>query len=348
MTEPKPLSRAAGIAFVSLTLVSWGTVLLFLKHLTGHIDAWTANGWRYSIAAIFWLPILLMGWRRGDLPERLWRRAFIPAAFNIAGQVLYAFAPYYIGPGLAGFLLRVSLISSTAGALILFVDERPLARSATFWMGMALVAGGTVGTVLMGTTPLSGAGGFGIVMALLSGAFFGMYGVSVRYCMRGVPSLTAFSVISLLTAMGMVALMIPMGRRHGLEALDLSAMNWFLLISSALVGIAAGHTCYYAAITRLGVAVSTAIVQISPFLTAIGGVILFGERLMAGQWGSGFVMLGGAWLLLRAEQARHTKRDEVIQSERMPVTPLEVAGPAAALALEHAEGLSPTRGHSSK
>ncbi len=337
MSGPKPLSRAAGIAFVSMTLLSWGTVLLFLKHLAGHIDAWTANGWRYSIAALFWLPILLMGWRRGDLPERLWRRACIPAAFNIAGQVLYAFAPYYIGPGLAGFLLRVSLISSTAGALFLFVDERPLARSGTFWMGMALVAGGTVGTVLAGTTPLSGAGGFGIVMALLSGAFFGMYGVSVRYCMRGVPSLTAFSVISLLTAAGMVALMIPMGRRHGLEALDLSATNWFLLISSALVGIAAGHTCYYAAIARLGVAVSTAIVQISPFLTAIGGAILFSEVLTAGQWGSGFVMLGGAWLLLRAEQARHLESKGPSRAMDVPAVALEDAGPAASLAAEHSD-----------
>lgn len=336
MTGSKSLSRAAGIAFVSMTLVSWGTVLLFLKHLALHIDAWTANGWRYSIAAIFWLPILLMGWRRGDLPERLWRRAFIPAAFNISGQVLYAFAPYYIGPGLAGFLLRVSLISSTAGALILFVDERPLARSATFWMGMTLVAGGTIGTVLMGTTPLSGAGGFGIVMALLSGAFFGMYGVSVRYCMRGVPSLTAFSVISLLTALGMVALMIPMGRRHGLEALNLSAMNWFLLIVSALVGIAAGHTCYYAAMTRLGVAVSTAIVQISPFLTAVGGAFLFGESLTAGQWGSGLVMLGGAWLLLRAEQTRRAGIRESVLSGLAPAAPLEDAGPASALATERA------------
>jgi len=331
-----------------MTLISWGTVLLFLKHLAGHIDAWTANGWRYSIAAVFWLPILLLGWRRGDLPERLWRRALIPAAFNIAGQVLYAFAPYYIGPGLAGFLLRVSLISSTAGALILFVDERPLARSGTFWMGMALVAGGTIGTVLMGTTPLSGAGGFGIVMALLSGAFFGLYGVSVRYCMRGVPSLTAFSVISLLTALGMVALMIPMGRRHGLEVLDLSAMNWSLLIVSALVGIAAGHTCYYAAITRLGVAVSTAIVQISPFLTAIGGAILFGEQLTAGQWVSGFVMLGGAWLLLRAEQARHAKLEKPTGSEQLPAAPLEDAGPAAALAMERVEASLTARGHRSK
>jgi len=319
MPALKNESRVSGAVFIVCTLTGWASVLLFLKHLAPFIDAWTANGWRYGLSALLLLPLLVIGSLRGTLPTRLWRRAFVPAAFNCIGQVFFALIPYYIGPGLGGFLLRSSIVFSTTGALILFEDERPLVRSPGFWIGLALVCAGSAGTVLFGHAPITGGTAVGITMALTAGAFYGCYGLSVRYFMHGVPAITSFAAISLYTAIGMVALMIPFGSRGGLCALDLSAFNWFILALSSLIGIALGHIFYYAAIARLGVAISTAIVQLAPFLCAAGSFFLFGEVLTPWQWLFGFVMLLGAASLIVADKVRHRQK-----SDRTPAFPVEI------------------------
>lgn len=294
----------AGICFITGTLVGWASILLFLKHLVPYLDAWTANGWRYGISALLWLPLLLTGVRNGSLPDGIWRRAMWPSIFNCIGQVLYASMIYYIGPGLGGFLIRVSLISSMAGAFFLFADERVLLRSRLFWLGITAVVGGSIGTVFLGHVPIRGATAIGIILGTTSGAFYGMYGVSVRYYMRGISAMTSFSVISLYTAAGLVIMMLLMGERHGLKVFGLSTQNWVILVGSALIGIAICHVSYYAAIARLGVAVSTAIVQLAPFLCAIGAYVIFDEVLSPLQWASGLVMIFGAMMLLTAEQQR--------------------------------------------
>ena len=316
--------RLVGISCVVGTLVGWASILLFLKHLAPYLDAWTTNGWRYGLSALLWLPLLIASAARGTLPKGIWWRAIPPSLFNLLGQVLYAQTPYYIGPALGGFLIRVSLISSTLGAFVLFADERALLRSGVFWGGLLAVVAGSVGTVFLGSAPIQGATATGIFLGATSGLMFGLYGVAVRYTMRGIPAMTSFSVISLYTATALVALMAVFGERRGLAVLDLSGFNWLMLITSAIVGIAICHVSYYAAIARLGVAISTAIVQLSPFLCAVGSMILFNEILTRGQWLSGFLMIGGAMLLLCAEN----RRSRATRSRELPVIADELADAA--------------------
>ncbi len=287
------------------TLVGWASILLFLKHLAPFLDSWTTNGWRYGLSALMWLPLVVVGVWRKTLPRGIWWRAIVPSVFNCAGQALYAMVPYFIGPALGGFLIRVSIISSTLGAFILFADERVLMRSGFFWGGICAVVGGSVGTVFLSHAPIVGGTATGILLGTSSGFLFGLYGVGVRRFMRGIPAMTSFSVISLYTSFGLVAMMLVRGKDHGLAVMNLSGFNWFMLIASALIGIAICHVAYYAAIARLGVAVSTAVVQLSPFLCAIGSLLIYHEVLAPGQWYSGFIMILGAMALLHAEQRRH-------------------------------------------
>jgi drug/metabolite transporter (DMT)-like permease len=198
---------------------------------------------------------------------------------------------------------------------------------------MLLILTGSLGTILLGNAPIQGATGVGVWCGICSGLCFGLYGVAVRYYMRGIPSMVAFSAISLYSAAGMIVLMFVFGKSHGLGVLQLSGLNWFLLVSSSMIGIAIGHTCYYAAIARLGVAVSTAIVQVAPFIGGIASMLIFSEKLTPGQWISGFIMLGGAMLLLRAEQSRPRPVAEPSTVTAFPVV-LEDAGDATVLAAE--------------
>lgn len=296
--------RLGGVAFVLVTLLCWSSVLLFLRHLAPFIDGWTANGWRYGLCAAVLLAWLLARQGRLAAEQRVWRRAVIPALFNSVGQTFFGFAVYFIEPGLAAFLLRVSVIFSIGGAFILFADERALARLRLFWVGLGMVLGGAIGTVLMGNQTLVGKSAVGVGLGAASGAFFGLYGVSVRHFMRGVPPAVSFSAIGSYTAAIMIGLMIGFGRDHGLDVFRLSPANAALLVLSAVLGIAVGHIFYYAAIARVGVAVAASIIQIAPFLTAAASVVLFGEHLGAWQWACGALMIAGGTLLLRAEAKR--------------------------------------------
>jgi len=238
---------------------------------------------------------------------------------------------------LAGFLLRVALISSTIGAFILFADERPLLRSPGFWLGMGLIVAGSVGTVILGTQRLVGATAIGVLLGASAGAFFGIYGVSVRYWMRGVPATYSFAAISSYTALAMILLMLLMSGTHGWDAVHLSPLNLAILVGSAFLGIALGHIFYYAAIARLGVAISGAVIQLAPFLGAAASVMVFGEILTFGQWAAGVVMLIGGVLLLRAEQQRPRVAEPV-----RPAFPVELenVGDPGALAAESSGMLS--------
>jgi drug/metabolite transporter (DMT)-like permease len=131
--------------------------------------------------------------------------------------------------------------------------------------------------------------------------------------MQGYPAVLAFGVICQFTALGTVALMLLLGRERGAEVLGFGGFDWFMLVSSAMIGIAVSHVMYYAAITRLGVAVSMGIVQLQPVITATASVGLGWERLTAWQWGAGLVGVAGAMVMLSATGRKRVEEKVVAE-----------------------------------
>ncbi len=297
----------SGIPLILATLLSWASIPLFLTFfarpdaVTGValIDAWTANGWRYGISAVFWLPLLLLSWKRGKLPAGILTAALVPTAFNAVGQTLFAWCPYYLDPGFFTFVFRVQIVFVALGAWLLFPQERAVLKSPRFWLGIALVVFGSVGLVLLGSNGLAvPQKAFAIAIAIGSGAMFAGYGLAVRYYMKPYPAVLAFGVICQYTAILVVITMLIMGRERGADVLSFSGFNWFMLVSSSLIGIAVSHVTYYAALQRLGIAVSMGIIQLQPVFTASASMVIFGEQLNAGQWTAGLIGVVGALLIL--------------------------------------------------
>lgn len=313
-----------GIWLVALTLFSWAAVPLFLHQFKkdGVIDPFTANGWRYGVSALFWLPYL--GWlaSKGQLPRALLAAAAVPVAFNILGQTAFTWGPTLLEPGFFSFVFRVQIVFVALGAYFLFPGERAVLRSPRFWLGSALVVVGSVGLVMFHGDPLQGAKAdhpklslLGVVVALASGVLFAGYGVSVRYFVSKYTPIAAFGVICQFTAVGLVAVMLLLGKEHGRTALDLSGPQWVTLVASAFVGIAISHVMYYASIKRLGVSISSGILQLQPIFTAVGSMFLFGELLTPLQWTSGLVGVAGAVLMLWAGAAVNTRKAEILKAE---------------------------------
>ncbi|MFN7430722.1 MAG: DMT family transporter [bacterium] len=320
------LSRGTGIALIVLTLLSWSSVPLFLRDFAGFgLDPFASNGWRYLLSAAFWLPLLLVLHRRGQMPAGILRAAAVPVAFNIAGQTAFAWGPTLLEPGFFSFVFRVQIIFVTLGAYLLFPGERALLRTPGYWVGVALVVGGSVGLLLFSAhEPSIGGGGAhvgvtgeafwrGVGVSLLAGVLFAGYGLSVRYYVGKFHPVVSFGVICQFTAVGMVVLMLLLAKGHGSGVLEMTTGQWGKLVASAFVGIAISHVMYYASLKHLGVAVSVGVIQLQPIITAIGSTLIFNERLTALQWSSGVVGVAGAIVMLRA--GARLKKTQAVAAE---------------------------------
>lgn len=300
-----------GVMTIAMTLVGWSSVPLFIRHFADSIDIWTSNGWRYGFSAFLWMPVVFWGLSRGGLPAGIWRKSVVPAVVNAIGQVAFAWSFYKIDPATATFGLRTQIIFVAVGAYMLFPSERRLLRDPRMWAGMAMVAVGVSGTIYFGHGLPRGDQALGVLMAIGAGFFFAAYGLAVRHYMHGFHPVTAFAVISQYTAGAMVLLMLALGEQRGLTVLNLPTGQIVLLLVSAIIGIALGHVFYYISIAKLGVAVSSGVIQLQPFMVSLGQTALGWQSLSAAQWGSGLVAVAGAiimlavqWVLTRGDAKR--------------------------------------------
>lgn len=294
---------AFGVVTIFLTLLGWSSVPLFLRYFADEIDAWTSNGWRYGAAALIWAPLAIFATRTGRAPRSIWKSALVPSAFNATAQICFTWAHYMIDPGLLTFGLRVQIICVAIGAYLLFPGERRVIRSAAYLIGFTLVLLGVLGAALLGENDFTGAHAFGFILAAMSGTLFAGYALAVKRCLTGTNPVLAFAIISQYTGAAMISLMLLLGASAGAGAITaLTVGQFWLLIFSAVIGIALGHVFYYIAIDRLGVAVSSGVIQLQPFLVAVGSYFLFDEILTTPQWISGAVAVSGAMLMLYAQR----------------------------------------------
>ncbi len=302
-STPRP-SALTGITTIVLTLLGWSSIPLFLKSFTHDIDAWTANGWRYGFSALMWAPVIIWAYAKGRFPKGLWTAALIPSLFNTLGQIAFALAPYHIDPGLMTFALRIQIVFVTIGAAILFTSERRIVKTWGFALGLAMVFGGTIATIILkegGVSALGSATGLGVALSIGSGLLYACYSLGVRHFMHGVNPLIAFATISIYTAIGILIPMFLLGHNHGADAWRLPPNRFGLLLLSAVIGIGLGHTFYYVSIARLGVAVSAGVIQLQPFIVSIASIFIFHEHLTPGQWAGGCIAIAGSAVILTVQ-----------------------------------------------
>src|SRR5690606_24496446 len=118
-------------------------------------------------------------------------------------------------------------------------------------------------------------------------------------------------------AIGMVVLMLVYGRGHGVGAMQIPTGQFVLLLVSALIGIGIGHTLYFHSIGRLGLALSSGVVQLQPITVSIASLFIFGEKLTAVQWTAGLVAIAGAGVML------WTQHRLMSRSTEPPVEPID-------------------------
>jgi len=276
----------------------YASVPLFLKYFTGFLDAWTVNGIRYSVAALFWLPFILHNHGRAPEGRNVWRDAVPPAVANTIGQVSWALAPYHNDAVFIGFVIRSSFLFAMIFGFAFLPDERTIARRPSFWVGAVGILAGLIamycgGLRHGGTSPL------GMMILVATSVCWGLYAVSVRRYMAGYSARLSFGVISLYTSASLLVLMFLFGNWR--RSFELVPVHWLLLVVSAFIGIAFSHVLLYRSIHALGAVVTQGGVSIQPFLTALGASLILGERLAFIQWLGGLILAASCFCLLFAK-----------------------------------------------
>ncbi len=303
------------------TLFCWSIVPVFLRGLTGHVDAWTANAIRYPFAALLFWPVLVHARYSGLLGAPVLLRALVPAALSAGGQVLWAMAPYYLEASLIGFFIKSAILWAVVASMILFPDERALLKSRRFYAGMVLALAGFSALAITGGTIDANLTWSGFLIILACGVFFALYGVSVPYFLRGIKPRVAFAVVAQYVSIVTVILFFlqshiarvaggsegPSGEPGGVLSLQdkltsIPAKAWILLLVSSLLGIGISHVLFYIALHRLGATLASSSHLVTPFLTLAVANIFLGETMSVSQCMSGSVMLVGGSLLILAQE----------------------------------------------
>lgn len=288
-----------GVALALIAVLCWCTVPLFIKYFTQHFDKHTQNGLRYSVAAVLWLPALVVMLRSGRVDKRILVAAILPSSVNTIAQVTWAWSLYYLDPAIVAFSTQINAIWANLLAMWFFRDERSLLRQPLFWLGTC--ASMTGFALMVGAHPnlRSHETLFGLAILVAGSIPWGLYPVSVRRNMSTYPPIAAFSVIALYTAIACDVLMFGWGEPGAVWTTSWGVLGWVVL--SAILGIGLAHVLYYAALNRLGVAVTAGILLLTPFVTAILSAGFWGERLRLVQWLGGAGLVAGTALLVRAK-----------------------------------------------
>ena len=284
----------------------YGSVPIFLRYLSSHIDPWTVNGIRYSVSAFFWLPFVIINrnWgSEGIKKGSAWKDALIPSLINFIGQITWGLSPYFIPASLVGFLVRVAFLFTIIFGFMVIPEERTLGKNKNFYLGAFLCIVGTLALAWINLKNNGHGSLFGIILILATAVFWGGYAVSVRKYMAPYPVRLSFGIISIYTTAGLVVLMLLFGNLKTLG--QIGSTNWLYLIVSGFFGVAISHVLYYKGIHKLGPIVANGVMMATPFITYLGAWLILGERLTLIQFFGGItIVLGGIILVIAKSQVQ--------------------------------------------
>ena len=299
MPDAETSRRANGPIAFTLLILTWSSAPLFLKHFTQFLDGWTVNGIRYSVAALIWLPFLVMQQRRGKVTPGLYKAACIPAACHIISQVCWGLSPYHNDASIMHFIGRSTFLFMIVLSFLFLREERLLLRRPVFWLG---VTGTIIGILSMyaGGARTGSTSPLGVALLLGTGLGWALYGVTVKKYLSVFGSRESFAVVSLYTVPVHLTLLFGVGEWQAMAGVQLQ--TWMLMLLAALLTTALAHVLLYEVLRQYGPIVSDGVFQLIPFGTVLGAYLLFGERLTALQWSGGLMLVAAAYALILAKR----------------------------------------------
>ena len=312
MKQPSSLGKTAdvrpsanlskGYAAVFATVAIWSLPSLFMYYLNRFYDPWAQNFYRYSVACIAILPLVL--WRIRRSGPRIDMRAIglclVPCVPNVIHQITQVMALSYIGPGVYTIFTRSSVIFTALLALAFFPEERFVIRQWQFQVGTLLGLIGAFGVIWFQANAESHDRHValpGLLIAFTATFCWALYGVLIKRPSARLGSIRSFGIVSFITSALLFPLTLAFGKID--TPIQAGAEANLILIISAVTCITLAHVLYYVAIQEIGVALAQTLQLLCPAIAMALSAWIFHERLTHAQLWSAAVLLLGAFLAMR-------------------------------------------------
>ncbi len=292
---------ALGVAFVALTSLQFGAVVVLGKSTTGRGGLPVASllAVRFAVAAaLLALLLILLGRSAKAAPGEGWRLAFL-GAFGYAVEAAFFFAALPHGTAAAVTLLFFTypVLVSLIGLILGRGLPRPLLMGAL----VAAVAGAAIVSVAGAGVVIDGAG---VALALGSSLTFALYLVGADAVLERTDSLTGALWVSTAAAAGLALYAVssgsgdwPSGWRQWGPAVAMGAFT------------AGAFACLFAGLRRLG-SLRTSILSASePLTAAVLAALFLHEAVGAATAVGGALILAGALGASLARGPRSFRRE---------------------------------------
>jgi len=310
---PAKADLSKGYAAIFATVFIWSLPSLFMYYLNRFYDPWAQNFYRYSVACIAIMPLVLWRIRRGGpaIDMHAVRLCLLPCLPNVVHQVTQVMALFYMGPGVYAIFTRASVIFTALLALAFFPEERFVVRQWRFQLGTLLGLIGAFGVIWFQANTQSQDRHIalpGLFIAFTATFCWALYGVLIKRPSAQLGPIRSFGLISFITS----ALLFPLTLAFGRIDTPIHAGTHanLILIISAVTCITLAHVLYYVAIYEIGVALAQALQLLCPAIAMALSAWIFHERLTHAQLWSAAVLLLGAFLAMRVKPAATSETAE--------------------------------------
>lgn len=304
MTKNLSTDERRGALFSLLSVVFFAANILLLKGLNVHahgVDGWIGTLMRGLVG----LAILAILYRTGKnaLHWSQFLKHPVLIVRGVVGSVTIAILYLTVDHLGAGRALILNLTYPLfAGVLAAIFLKEHLGWKSGFWL---LLGFGGLVLFFSGKAEFSGLS-FWDALALVGAFLAGVVVLLLRHLRHTCNPPTIYGSQCLFSAL----IAIPMCTG---SAREVSMTAWiFLAVAAALV--AAGQLFLTHAFRNISVAKGSGVQMLLPPLTAVGGILLFGESYTALEVAGAAVTLAATWLLLTTRSPAPAGKDSPVQS----------------------------------
>ncbi|GIW05294.1 MAG: hypothetical protein KatS3mg060_0099 [Dehalococcoidia bacterium] len=291
MRQP-PTGRGTGGAYLRLlgAALAWGGGAIAVKYAVLAMPPVAMAFWRYLIAAVILVALLVLG--RRSLPKL----GDLPLLFLMGLTGIFGFAvPFnaglqFTGAGEGSVLTAFSPFVSFLFAAWLVGDRLTVRRLAAGVISLAgvvlLVAGGPAATATSPNRLL------GDLLVLVAAFNWGVYSVLVRLIQRRGVDLLDMTAWSIVVGVGLMALVLPFEPR----SIEWSAIGPDVLLAVIYAGLISSVFAYLwwnEGVRRIGPARASLFTNLNPVAAVIIAAVVFGERFLPLQAAGAALVLAG-------------------------------------------------------
>lgn len=285
--------RTNQVLLFSLLLVVDGMHYIFARALLPRIPPTASAMWVMCIGAA---QVLLFAAFTGRMRWGVLRRHlgfFLAIGFLIAASTALSYESIaFVDPGTASLLGKTATVFSVLIGVV--------------WLGERLNGVQALGAVaaMAGAAIIAFQPGdylrFGALLVIVSSLAYAIHTALVKRDGEQIEFVNFF----LFRLFASAAFLFPMAGLRGAWVLP-DGMTWLLLILTASVDVVLSRTLYYATLRRLPMSVHSIVLTLSPAVSIVVALLLFGERPTLQQSIGGVVVLLGVLLVTLAGARTH-------------------------------------------